>query len=291
VNIFTKILVIVNLLLCLVLSQYAWVSHADTVQWRQRYEWERIARHQDKSQLEDAYNELLAVRETNKNQVSRLEIELAARNATKQALEAWMTRAALSADDAEKTVNGLIEDTAPFTQISASYKESVVDSLQSVVGDLTTRKSDLLMQRGERLEAVAIAQDKYAEQAEEYRRVEFQQFLMQEELEHRLDTKARYRWLRPDIQRELGDNGPVIFANVQWVVGNSLQLDRGRRNGVELHQKYTISRGGSTVAIVDVVEVQNETCECIVVDLVNGATMPKAGDEGRTRLFMSRFGR
>lgn len=290
-HIFTKILVIVNLILCLVLSQYAWVAHAGNVQWRQKYEWERVTRHNDKDRLEGVYNELLSVREINKNQISKLELELAARNATKQDLTAWKSSAELSAADAKARVTELLDVTAPFVSISSSYKADVVDKLQESVGVLADRKAELMEIRSERLRDVAEVQDNYATQAEEYRRVEFRQFLMQEELEHRLDTKARYRWLRPDIQSELGDNGPVIFANVQWVVGNSLQLDKGRRNGVELHQKYTISRGGSTVAIVDVVEVQNETCECIMIDIVNASKAPKAGDEGRTRLFMSRFGR
>lgn len=290
-HIFTKILVIVNLLLCLVLSQYAWVAHAGDVNWKQKYDWERRARHQDKDRLEAAYNDLLAVRETNKNSVRDLKIELAARNATYQSLEAWAVRAEHSADDAEKTAQQMIDSASTLDPISVLYKDNVVKPLQDQVGSLTGRKSELIVARNNRLQAVAEEQDLYAEQAEEYRRIEFQQFLMQEELEHRLDIKSRYRWLRPGIQRDLGDNGPVIFASVSWVLGNSIQLDRGRRNGVELHQKYTISRGGATIAIIDVVEVQNQTCECVIVDLVNGATPPKAGDEARTRLFMSRFGR
>lgn len=287
----TKVLIIVNLVVCLILSQYVWISLAGNVQWREAFEWERDARHRDKDRLEQAYNELLAARAANEKRTSQSSAELAALNATKQGLEAWREDATLVAKDAETAANELIAAIAPFDGIQTEYNTQVVERLQATVESLTARKADLYEKRGQNLEAVANTQNEYAQKAEDYRRVEFQMFLLQEELEGRLDLKARYRWLRPDIQADLGDNGPVIFASVNRAVGNSVQLNKGRRDGVELHQKYTITRNGVTIAVVDIVEVQNETCEAIVTDLINKNVQPKAGDEAITRLFMSRLSR
>ena len=47
-------------------------------------------------------------------------------------------------------------------------------------------------------------------------------------------------------------------------------------------------RDGLTIAVVNVVELQNETCECEVVDLVRKGVTPKAKDQAVTRMFMAR---
>jgi vacuolar-type H+-ATPase subunit I/STV1 len=288
VHIVTKVFVILNLVVCLILSQYVWVSMAGNVQWREKYQNERDARHQDKNALEMAYNELLAQRSANSQSTSQNSAEVAALNATKQALEAWKLEAEQTRDDARIAADNLKTAVEPFQKISTDYNEQVVDKLQRTVGELTDRKKAVFEDRGDKLLKVAQRHDDYATKHEGYRRLETYLFLESEELENRLDRLARYRWLRPDLQRDLGDNGPVIFATVQWVTGNSLQINRGRRDGVELHQKFTIMRGGTTIAVVDVVEVQNETAECVIVDLVKSSAKVSAKDEAITRLFMSR---
>ncbi|MCA8915554.1 MAG: hypothetical protein KDB90_09090 [Planctomycetes bacterium] len=284
----TKVFVIINLVVCLILSQYVWVSMAGNVQWREKYQNERDARHRDKASLEQAYNQLLAQRAANQQSMAQNSAEVAALNATKQALEAWKLEAEQTRDDARTAADNLKTAVEPFARISQDYNEQVVDKLQRTVGELTDRKSQVFTDRGDKLLKVAQRHNDYAMKHEDYRRIETYLFLESEELEDRLDRLARYRWLRPDLQRDLGDNGPVIFASVQWVTGNSLQINKGRRDGVELHQKFTIMRGGSTIAVVDVVEVQNETAECVIVDLVKSSVKPTAKDEALTRLFMSR---
>jgi len=277
------------LVFCLILSQFVWISLSGNVQWRERFEDERNHRHSDKSKLEKAYNELVAVREKNRNDLSQNTAEAAALNATRQGLEAWKIESELARNDAQKAADDLLKAIEPFREISQSYDRDVVARLQATVENLTERKSAIFAQRSEQLLRVAEAHNLYARNHEQYRQLEFQQFLMQEELEHRLELKAQYRWLRPDIQADIGDNGPVIFASVKWVQGNSMQLNKGRRDGVELQQKYTITRNGITIAVATVVEIQNETCECVIVDLVGRGVMPAAGDEAVTKLFMSRL--
>jgi hypothetical protein len=287
----TKVFIIVNLVVCLVLSQYVWVSLAGNVQWREKYENERDARHRDKDTLEEAFNELLAARAANQDKGSQDSAEVAALNATKQALEAWKFEAEQTRDDAQRTADQLKIAVEPFKKISDDYNTQVVDKLQTTVGDLTRRKGEVFADRGEQLLKVAQRHNDYAARHEDFRRIETYHFLVSEELEDRTDRLAIYRWLRPDLQSELGDNGPVVFGEVQWVSGNSLQINKGRRDGVELHQKFTIQRNGTTIAVVDVVEVQNETCECIIVDLVRANQKPVQGDQSVTRMFMSRMNR
>lgn len=284
----TKVFVILNLVVCLILSQYVWVSLAGNVQWREKYENEHNARQNDKSSLETAYNDLLATRASNEHSTSQASAEIAALNATKQTLEAWKLEAEKSAADAKDAANKLTQAVAPFDQITNDYNSQVVEKLQSTVGELTARKATVFQDRGDKLLQVANRHNEYAQRHEEYRRIETYHFLLSEELEDRYDRLARYRWLRPDLQRELGDNGPVIFGQVQWVTGNSLQINKGRRDGVELHQKFTIMRNGTTIAVVDVVEVQNETAECVIVDLVKSSTKPGVNDQAITRMFMAR---
>jgi hypothetical protein len=288
VHIVTKIFVIANLVFCLILSQYVWVSLAGNVQWRERYENERDQRHRDKSKLEEAYNELLALRASNQQSASQNSAEYVGLNATKQTLETWKLEAEKTAEDARQAADNLKVAVQPFDSISKDYNEQVVEKLQSTVGQLTQRKAEVFRERGQNLQDVAERHNEYAQRHEEFRRIETYHFNMAEELEDRVDRLARYRWLRPDLQRDLGDNGPVIFADVNWVTGNVLQINKGRRDGVELHQKYTIMRAGSTIAVVDVVEVQNESAECVIVDLIRTSVKPTSGDQAVTRLFMAR---
>lgn len=284
----TKVFVILNLVVCLILSQYVWVSLAGNVQWREKYENERDARQRDKNLLERAYNKLLAARASNEHSLSQASAEIAALNATKQTLETWKLEAEKSANDAKVAADNLKLAVEPFDQISKDYDSQVVEKLQTTVGELTDRKALVFQDRGDKLLSVAQRHNDYAQRHEEYRRIETYHFLLSEELEDRYDRLSRYRWLRPDLQRELGENGPVIFGEVQWVTGNSLQINKGRRDGVELHQKFTIMRNGTTIAVVDVREVQNETAECVIVDLVKTSLKPAAGDQSITRMFMAR---
>jgi len=287
----TKVFIIVNLVICLVLSQYVWVAQAGNVQWREKYENERDMRHRDKDRLEDAFNELLAARAANQEKGAQDSAEVAALNATKQALEAWKIEAEQTRDDARTTADDLKSAVEPFDKIKLEYNSQVVEKLQATVGELTDRKAAVFAERGDFLLRVAQRHNDYATKHEDFRRVETYHFLVSEELEDRRDRLSTYRWLRPDLQSELGDNGPVIFGEVQWVTGNSLQINKGRRDGVELHQKFTIMRNGTTIAVVDVVEVQNETAECIIVDLVRANAKPEAKDQCITRMFMSRMNR
>lgn len=290
-HIVTKIFIILNLVVCLVLSQYVWISLAGNVQWREKYESERDARHRDKNILSEAYNDLLAARAANQDATAQSRAELSALNSTLQSLEAWESSERDAAAAARTATEDLLAVVAPFDDIERGYREDVVNKLEEMAGDLTRRKSRVFAERGERLLDMARSHNEYALRHEEYRELEFHHFLLQEELEGRRDLKARYRWLRPDIQRDLGDNGPVIMGEVDWVVGNSLQINKGRRDGVELYQKYTIRRGGNTIGVANVVEVQNETAEAVIIDLVNEGVKPRAGDEAITRLFMSRLRR
>ena len=66
----TKVLVILNLVICLIVSQYVWVSLAGNVRWRESYEWEVAQRHMDKNELERAYNTLLAARDENRQRAT-----------------------------------------------------------------------------------------------------------------------------------------------------------------------------------------------------------------------------
>lgn len=284
----TKVFVIINLVVCLILSQYVWISMAGNVQWREKYALERDQRHQDKNALEAAVNELLAERAANQKRSAQASAEVAALNATKQALEAWLSEAEQTRDEAKRNADNLKAAVEPFNRISQDYNSQVVEKLQSTVRELTTRKDEVFRDRGDFLQRVAQRHNDYAQRHEEYRRVEEYMFHVNVELDDRLDRLARYRWLRPDLQSDLGDNGPVIFGAVDWVTGNSLQINVGARNGVELHQKFTIMRNGITVAVVDVVEVQNETAECVIIDLVKPGVKPQKGDQSITRLFMSR---
>lgn len=284
----TKVFVIINLVVCLILSQYVWVSLAGNVQWREKYALERDQRHRDKNELERAVNDLLAARALNQERASQGSTEVAALNATKQALEAWLAEAEQTRDEAKRNADNLKVAVSPFEKISRDYEQQVVRKLQDTVGELTGRKEEVFRDRGDQLLRVAQRHNDYAQRHEEYRRVEEYLFHVNVELDDRLDRLARYRWLRPDLQSDLGDNGPVIFGAVQWVTGNSLQINKGARDGVELHQKFTIQRNGTTIAIVDVVEVQNETAECVIIDLVRPGAKPVAGDQSITRLFMSR---
>lgn len=290
-HIITKVLIIVNLLACLILTQYVWVSLAGNVQWRARHDAERQQRNADKAALERAYNKLLAVRATGDNRARQDGAELASLRATRQALQAWSEEADKALEDAEATAENLLAGIADFRRILTDYDSQLTQSLRDTMTELNRRRNNLYQQRNDELLAVAQAHNVYAEKHEQYRRLEYQRFLLEEEYSRRAETQSIYRWLRPDIQKELGDSGPVIFAEVTWVHGSSLQINKGRRDGVERHQKYTIMRNGSTIAVVDVVDPQNETSECVIVDVVAPGMAPQRGDEAVTRLFMARMGR
>ncbi|KAA0212290.1 hypothetical protein EDM80_10000 [bacterium] len=288
-HIATKVLIIVVLLLSLILSQYVAVALAGSVQWRERYEWEVAARHRDKDRLEAAYREYLAARHKNREDKAEQSAELAKLNASRATMESWQADSALARRDVEARAQELEDAVRDFPSITRDYDNEVVSVLQAAVAERTGKKRELFTERGTLLKQVATAHSLYARHQEDYLRMEFQQFVLQEELERRLDMRARYRSLRPDLQADLGENGPVIFARVVWSTATSLQLNKGRRDGVELFQKYTVTRNGVTVAVVNVVEVQNETCECTIEDVPNRQVLPREGDEAVTRLFMARL--
>ncbi|MBP9891621.1 MAG: hypothetical protein KBG84_06915 [Planctomycetes bacterium] len=288
-HIATKVMVVIVLLLSAILSQFVWVALAGNVQWRERYEWEVSKRHSDKDKLEDAYRDLLAAKHKTQQDKAEQGAEIAALNARKAVLESWKTDSTVAKADVEARAAELAEAVKDFPLISRNYDEEVVNVLQAAVKERTDRKRELFTERGTLLRDVAENHSLYAGMQEDYTRLEFQQYVLQEELERRLDTKARYRYLRPDLQADLGDNGPVIFARVVWSSGSSLQMNKGRRDGVELYQKFTVTRNGVTIAVVNVVEVQNETCECLIEDVPNRQALPKENDEAVTRLFMARI--
>lgn len=288
-HIATKIMVVLVLLLSAILSQFIWIAQAGNTQWRERYEWEVAARHRDKSRLENAYADLLAQRHKNQQDKAEQTAELSGLNARKAVLESWKTDSTVARQDVEQRSKELAEAVKDFPVISRAYDDEVITVLQNSVKERTDRKREFFEQRGALLREVAESHSLYAGMQEDYVRLEFQQYVLQEELERRLDIKARYRYLRPDLQADLGDNGPVIFGRVVWSTRTSLQLNKGRRDGVELYQKFTITRNGVTVAVVNVVEVQNETCECLIEDMPNKQVAPAEGDEAVTRLFMARI--
>ena len=295
VHIATKIIIILNLIACLILSQYVWISLAGNVQWKGRYEQELALRLSDQNALANAYQELESVREANRRAKAANDTDLAVANANKASLEARKVEAQAARDRAEELITEIGGVVGEFAGIKADYDTEVIAPLTAAIKDRAGRKADLARDRGDYLASVVRKQVEYGEMFMDFRRLEQLQYMQQEELEERLDRMSRYRGLRPDIQAEIGDTGPVVLANVEWAEGISLQLDKGKRDGVERKQVFSIKRGGSIIAIARVEELQNETCECVIVEVLRPNISPKAGDQAVTHMFLTRntsgFGR
>lgn len=197
------------------------------------------------------YANLLANRQLHSERVLRAE------DAAKSAEE---TQAQIRALDSAKTdVSDLPEI---YRQLSSDTEKALANAAQR--HDLVRRE------QGEALAALTSARASISGIQEDYSRLEYNLGLLSAEVRDRNELLYMYRWLRPDLQSEIGDNGTQVSAEVIDITNGRLVLNRGSRHGIELYQKYSIVNGtGTVVAVANVVEVRNGSAEAEIRSLPN----------------------
>jgi hypothetical protein len=152
----------------------------------------------------------------------------------------------------------------------------LLETTKTAVSKAADRHDMVRKENSDALGALSNARGTLAGAQEDYARLEFNLGILSAEARRLNEKLYMYRFLAPEIQAEVGDNGPHISAEVVAVSGSSLTLSKGSRHGIQLYQKFSILNGnGLVVGVANVTEVRNGTAEAEI------RTLPQA-DRGMT---------
>jgi len=253
--------------------------HSAYVYWEDRKNAEELRIGDDRTYLNEAYDAYFARRQAVINlQSGELQQRIAGLDATYHVLAAHKADATDARDStvaAVDSMRSLVRDELSplpgiYDELLRHLRESQSRRLSSY-GDTVSTNQDLMKELHNLYGEAGRARENYL-------RLEFAQYSLQEELRLRQDRLARYRYLAPDLQQKLGDNGNLGIQGM--VVGSTaygVTLDVGQRVGVERYQKFGVYRSGRLVAIVNVVSLQNLSSQAEVIESING-NQPGVGD-------------
>ncbi|MCK6438845.1 MAG: hypothetical protein L6Q71_01430 [Planctomycetes bacterium] len=287
----SKILLILVLLLGIAFVVQIAGLHGAYVSWADRAQIEERKIGDDISLLNMAYSDYLAARaEADQIPYGPDAQEVIALKAQKNILR-WYRQEAVEANDQVKAaydaLNKAISDVSE--EVPAEYKK-IVDALRTQVQERAGTKANVEKQVADLLANIASSRAEYALDYQEFVLLEYNQYLTQEDLHRTKETLYRYRWLRPDLQAQVGDTGHMVTANVIAATPLAVIIDKGKRDGVELYQKFTVQREGRMIAIVDIVEVRNDEAEGEVRHLTDKQVRPQPGDTVVPQTFVGGFG-
>ncbi len=203
-------------------------------------------------------------------------------------LERWKGDVDKATSDIQTRMAAAEAAKAEVEGIPGSYA-TLADSLSVALKNRGDRRDQIRTASGEELEALVRARASLAQISERYLRLEYNLGLFARDLRRQSEVLYIYRFLRPDLQAEVGDNGrPGLTGSISKVTGNMVELDMGSRDGVEMYQKFSVVRGGAVVAEVNVVEVRSGTAlaEVRSAPLADRGVQPRAGDAVSTRKLM-----
>jgi hypothetical protein len=166
---------------------------------------------------------------------------------------------------------------------------AVADGISVALKNRGDRADAIRRQAGEELASLARARGSLAQISERYLRLEYNLGLWSRDLRRQSEQLYVYRFLRPDLQAEVGDNGrPNLSGTISKATGNMVELSIGSRDGVEMYQKMSVIRGGAVVAELNVIEVRSGTAMAEVrsAPLADRGVMPRAGDAVVARQLM-----
>ncbi|MCA8940060.1 MAG: hypothetical protein KDB07_09635 [Planctomycetes bacterium] len=184
--------------------------------------------------------------------------------------------------------NTVISELAGDTVIAA-FKDAQV-KLSKRAADLISNRDNLDMRVTDALVRVQEARANQAVAYESFRAKELASFLMQEQLSARQEELARYRYLSPSLQKEVGDNGGAVSnARVSRVISpTSIEMSRGAEQGVELYQYFNLVRQGRVISQLRVTSLSNHSAIAVVDNSAAGnGVVPMVGDTLVRRQFGS----
>ncbi len=209
----------------------------------------------------------------------------------KQALESygyWAQEAEAAKEEIDQAYDQLETGISQATRGIAGRYKDIVENRRAIVEGRLTLKDQAQEQGIELRKELMELRTGYAVDYEDYLVLEYNQYLLQEELQRRNEILYRYRSLRPGLQKKIGDNGAFLPCNVLSVAGLSLVLDKGRDDGLELYQKFSIQRQGRIVALANIVGLSdhNAEAEILALPLKDQDVLPLPGDTALPQRFL-----
>lgn len=274
-----KILMVLVLLLSFAYVFRVVPTHAAYVYWEDRLNAEKLQVGTDLTLLNTAYDEYFARRQQAMN-VGKGEMQnrISELQATRRGLSAHYQDAQSAATEAQEAYVSLERVISQQLSILPKSYQELVGYLRESTSTRRRSYSDLLQSNQEDMKNLYSLYGEAGRKREAMLKLEFAQYMLQEELRLREELLYKYRYLEPGIQRKLGDNGSMgIQGTVTGVSPAGIDLNVGQRDGVQLYQKYGVYRNGDLVAIVNVISRQNASAQAEVTTTVKDGG-PRNGD-------------
>jgi len=271
----SKLLLVLNLALAIVLAMHVASVAGSNIRQNHVAAREEAAIPETRDHLSRAAAEYSAIQRERDNGYASGYAAVAANRGVYEERTLFAQGVAASAAEAGTQVAAV---TAAKDEVSGvpDTLRSLVDSIGLGMNNAAKRYDDVRKQMGDELASLVNARASVAGVQEDYARIEYNLGLLSSDLRRKSETLSMYRWLRPDVQAEVGDNGPHMTAEVLSVTGSTLTLSKGSRHGIQLYQKFSILDGtGAVVAVANVTEVRNGSAEAEIRSLPNA-------DRGKT---------
>jgi hypothetical protein len=286
-----KLISKILLVLVFVIS-IALIAHVSAVAGGIMY-WDRAASVEEGTMTEPAtlYNQgrakLAAVAEDERQRRSGIQIDAAVRASTHSILTEYSKEAATATAEIKARRESL-EGAMANAQKTPGMFAAVESQLSGAVATRAADKDKADEADQKLLLEVAKARKEHARANQQYLELEYNLSMQSGELARLQERIATYRWLRPDLQEELGDNGTHVTGEVSAALGQSLTINKGSKDGVELYQKFSILRGDAIVAVANVVSVGNGSAELEIreLPLKGRGVEPRVGDIAVPRQLM-----
>lgn len=275
----STLLLILSLALAIIVVMHVASVAGSEIRTRHPADLEEAATSAHKNRLTAAIHELSALNNERAREVNEKRAEIRANQGVSSATQLHLNDTKSSADEAVAHTTAVDAAKTEVQGIPARFAD-LSKTLTDAMATRAARANAVRAQVGDALDRLVDRRKSAALMHEDHLRLEFNLGRLATDLRNRNELLAKYRFIRPEIQAEVGDNGPHVQGSVLSVSGNSIVLDRGSRHGVELYQKFSILKNGTVVATANVVEVRNGTAEAQISSLPyrDRGVLPTAGD-------------
>lgn len=254
--------------------------HSAYVYWEDRGQAEQLKVGDDRTLMLAAYDEYYARRQAALNLANGdLEKEIRVAEAERVVLSATAQEAQLAAQNAAAAATSMRSLVQRQLQPLPSTYEELLSHLRETQSRRLSSLENITESNQDLAKELFNLYGEAGREREKLLRLEFSHFTLQDELRLRQDTLRRYRYLAPDLQRKIGDNGPLgVRGTVLGTSDLGFSLDIGQRHGVELYQKFGVFRGNRFICTLNVVALQNTTCQAQVYRFGDEGEGPQMGD-------------
>lgn len=287
----TVIFVILTAIASALLALQIMASNANHQKFEVRASLEASAVGMDRRLSLDALNAVRAMQREGDQKLLDANLQLAEATAEARSVKQFAVLSNESAAEAEDVAGKLGKALSDAQSGVAESYQSLLDAVSKLVSNRLEEKDRLAGEVEASMKENVAQRMAYASERAKYVTLENRLYMLQKDYENRSNQLYRYRYLRPDIQERLSDNGTFVAGQLLSGDRDSVKMNRGSDDGVELYQKFNITRNGEVIATANVVNVSNRSAELEVTDLPRSdwGVYPRAGDDIAPRRFTPVF--